>query len=321
MLAGSVRGRVRFLLDRRYEGARLGDRCRSHAEGRVHRRYPLPAAIRFPNGFIGVPEIRDAERLQGFEVDWTAPAVGGALRVGARWKLVGNAVSVPVARWVGGRLLDPQPYNGHSDAELPPDSPWPKAAWGDSGKVFRAELSAWPVRRRVPPVADSRSTESRTLSEPGYQGISSAGGGMTPQLRSGLPRRCSRPPRRRPGRGLRRIGLSSRRLRHTLRQWQSRPYNVARVPMVDHPLRQLLDELEPTPDVSADREDKHAYAMALSRKLAVFMARALRPAFPNVLPDRGRRRARIVNRKRRRVRSDLTSRCGTRRSASCCSSA
>jgi hypothetical protein len=52
----------------------------------------------------------------------------------------------------------------------------------------------------------------------------------------------------------------------------------------DHPLRQLLDELEPKPDVSADREDKHAYAMALSRKLAVFMARSLRPAFPSVLP-------------------------------------
>jgi hypothetical protein len=52
----------------------------------------------------------------------------------------------------------------------------------------------------------------------------------------------------------------------------------------DHPLRQLLDELEPKPDVSADREDKHAYAMALSRRLAVFMARVLRPAFPNVLP-------------------------------------
>lgn len=50
------------------------------------------------------------------------------------------------------------------------------------------------------------------------------------------------------------------------------------------PLRQLLDGLEPKPDVSADREDKHAYAMALSRKLAVFVARALRPAFPNVLP-------------------------------------
>jgi hypothetical protein len=51
-----------------------------------------------------------------------------------------------------------------------------------------------------------------------------------------------------------------------------------------HPLRALLDALEPKPDVSDDREDKHAYAMGLSRALAVFTARALRPEFPNVLP-------------------------------------
>jgi hypothetical protein len=58
----------------------------------------------------------------------------------------------------------------------------------------------------------------------------------------------------------------------------------ATVPAVSYPLRQLLDDFEPKPDVSADREDKHLYAMALSRGLAVFMARALRSSFPNVLP-------------------------------------
>jgi hypothetical protein len=50
------------------------------------------------------------------------------------------------------------------------------------------------------------------------------------------------------------------------------------------PLRDVLDSVEPKPDVSAEREDKHAYAMALSRKLALLMAGVLRPAFPNVLP-------------------------------------
>src|SRR6476619_1666097 len=49
-------------------------------------------------------------------------------------------------------------------------------------------------------------------------------------------------------------------------------------------LREVLDAVEPKPAVSAEREDKHAYAMALSRRLAVFMADALRPAFPDVLP-------------------------------------
>jgi len=51
-----------------------------------------------------------------------------------------------------------------------------------------------------------------------------------------------------------------------------------------HPLRAVLDAAEPKPDVSADREDKHAYAMTLSRNLAAFMARAIRPTFPNVVP-------------------------------------
>jgi hypothetical protein len=62
------------------------------------------------------------------------------------------------------------------------------------------------------------------------------------------------------------------------------PAQVSPAADPEHPLREVLDELEPKPDVSADREDKHGYAMALSRRLAVFMARALRPTFANVLP-------------------------------------
>lgn len=54
-----------------------------------------------------------------------------------------------------------------------------------------------------------------------------------------------------------------------------------------HPLLDILDALEPKPDVSATREDKHAYASALSRRLAVFMADALRPTYPGVLPMNG----------------------------------
>lgn len=51
-----------------------------------------------------------------------------------------------------------------------------------------------------------------------------------------------------------------------------------------HPLRELLEDVEPKPDVSALREDKHGYAMRLSRRLAGFIAHALRPVFPLVLP-------------------------------------
>lgn len=51
-----------------------------------------------------------------------------------------------------------------------------------------------------------------------------------------------------------------------------------------YPMRSVLATLEPKPRPSASREEKHAYASSLSRKLAVLIARALRPAFPQVLP-------------------------------------
>lgn len=52
----------------------------------------------------------------------------------------------------------------------------------------------------------------------------------------------------------------------------------------DRPLAALLEAVDPKPDVSASREEKHAYASRLSRALAVRIASALRPNFPNILP-------------------------------------
>jgi DNA (cytosine-5)-methyltransferase 1 len=132
---------------------------------------PSPPAIRFADGFIGIPEIRDAERLQGFEADWTAPAGENGSRKGARWKLVGNAVSVPVARWIGERLSDPRPYAGDGDVELAKGDPWPKAAWGIDGRVARAELSAWPVREPYQHLADFLKYEIAPLSARATEGF------------------------------------------------------------------------------------------------------------------------------------------------------
>lgn len=109
---------------------------------------PSPPGIWMPDGSIVTPDLRDAERLQGFPADWTVAATGaGRARKGARWKLVGNAVSVPVFHWVGKRLCDPRPYESERDQLLAPGSPWPKAAWGRNGEVHVAGVSAWPVRQ------------------------------------------------------------------------------------------------------------------------------------------------------------------------------
>jgi DNA (cytosine-5)-methyltransferase 1 len=62
--------------------------------------------MRHADGAIVTPEIRDVERLQDFEADWELPAEQGRKgKKGVRWRLVGNAVSVPVALWVAGRIV------------------------------------------------------------------------------------------------------------------------------------------------------------------------------------------------------------------------
>lgn len=49
---------------------------------------------------------RECERLQGFPDDWTAVGADGKpLSDSARYQALGNAVSVPVARWLGTNLL------------------------------------------------------------------------------------------------------------------------------------------------------------------------------------------------------------------------
>jgi DNA (cytosine-5)-methyltransferase 1 len=111
-----------------------------------------PPAILLPEGAIVKPDIRDAERLQGFPVDWTKPAEG-VRKPSWRWALVGNAVSVPVAEWVGGRLAAPVSFDTARDGDmLDQGARWPRAARWD-GKARRAvRISDFPVWARRKPL-------------------------------------------------------------------------------------------------------------------------------------------------------------------------
>ena len=101
---------------------------------------PSPPAIWMPDDSIGTVLLNDAERLQGFPADWTHPAERVA-RATYRWKLVGNAVSVPVARWVGEQIAK-------GTGEFPDSEPfgtaWPKAAFGSRGGRFAVRSTTWP---------------------------------------------------------------------------------------------------------------------------------------------------------------------------------
>ncbi len=110
---------------------------------------PSPPAIWLPDGRIVTPDIRDAERLQGFPLNWTRPAVDDAKkRNGPRWKLVGNAVSVPLARWVGRRLARPGAPMTRNH-KLLDGARWPVAAWGRKHETYAAaDISLWPVHHK-----------------------------------------------------------------------------------------------------------------------------------------------------------------------------
>lgn len=105
---------------------------------------PSPPAILLPNGQIVKPDIRDAERMQGFDSDWTLPAAEVA-RSSSRWSLVGSAVSVPVSRWIGARLMSPNAFDVERCRDFPTTGKLPRAALGDRSGRYAADISADPL--------------------------------------------------------------------------------------------------------------------------------------------------------------------------------
>jgi len=68
---------------------------------------PSPPAIwnKDARSFV-TPGVSDAERMQGFPEDWTDVGALRNVKKRARWKLVGNAVSVPVVEWIAKSLAE-----------------------------------------------------------------------------------------------------------------------------------------------------------------------------------------------------------------------
>ena len=114
---------------------------------------PSPPAIAFPNGNVASPDIRDAERFQGFPPDWTKSAEDIA-KPTSRWKLVGNAVTVNVVSWIANKMINPEIYDCAKDKELQNRDKWPASAWGMEGKRYISSVSAFPVERKEIPLTD-----------------------------------------------------------------------------------------------------------------------------------------------------------------------
>lgn len=120
---------------------------------------PSPPAVWVPAAPTGrrfvKPSIEDAEAMQGFDRGWTDVDGLDRRRSGNRWKLIGNAVTVGVAQWVGGRLGDPGESIANYHEVDPARTRWPLAAWGENGKVWQASgISEFPTHRSYEHLAD-----------------------------------------------------------------------------------------------------------------------------------------------------------------------
>lgn len=151
---------------------------------------PSAPAIVLPNrNFpfrVGTPDLRDGERLQGFDRDWTQPAetIG---RPSLRWKLIGNAVTVNVAEWIGRRLLCPGVYSDDMDLPLERRRGWPVAAYDlGSGPMVPSGLSEWPVSGTSEPLERFLEYPLNPLSERASRGFYARASASNLRLPSGF---------------------------------------------------------------------------------------------------------------------------------------
>lgn len=140
-----------------------------------------PPAVWRPssNDFV-TPTIEDAEALQGFRRGWTKSA--DELRGGARarWRLVGNAVSVPAAAWLGKLLHAERLERRPPEIPLVDGRSWPNAAYGGRGHRFKVDVSEWPGKRLCSSLSTFLSPDAPQLS------LRAAKGFLSRLERSGL---------------------------------------------------------------------------------------------------------------------------------------
>lgn len=111
---------------------------------------PKPSCCQM--AIVVTPSLGSAERLQGFPVNWTEAAEQKSRAdTDGAW-VVGNAVSVRAAQWLGERLACPGSFDASRlDREVGSTS-WPTAAC-NLGEGRRAvTISEWPKRHKVTPL-------------------------------------------------------------------------------------------------------------------------------------------------------------------------
>ncbi len=146
-----------------------------------------PAIWRVGDGMVFTPDIRDAERMQGFPADWTAVVGTDRRAIAKRWKLVGNAVTTLVAEWVGRTLA-----SNCSSGKFAPGVPlargtsWPIAAWGYKGERQVVNVSMFPSDVLHPTLTEFLHHEGAPLSARATNGFLKRARAGSLRFRSGF---------------------------------------------------------------------------------------------------------------------------------------
>lgn len=131
---------------------------------------PSAPAVLFPDGQVLMPSLSACEKLQGFDPGWT-DIENKSWKPRLAWRMVGNAVSVPVARWIGARIASPGELLSLDTQPLTDGDPWPNAAWGTLDAREKVTASDKPIGIRPPSISAFRDGSWTLLSDRALDGF------------------------------------------------------------------------------------------------------------------------------------------------------
>ena len=131
---------------------------------------PSPPAVLFPDGEVLTPSLRVCEALQGFPQGWTDVPSTTSERNPA-WRLVGNAVSIPIAQWVAERIKTPGAVLDYSVSKFQPGDRWPQAAWNVGYGRMGVDANDKPLGMPSPSISAFRDDSWSRLSNRALDGF------------------------------------------------------------------------------------------------------------------------------------------------------
>jgi len=132
---------------------------------------PSAPAVLFPDGEVLMPSLEICERLQGFPSGWTTVENHQTAGRNPKWRMVGNSVSVPVARWVAERIKLPGPVLEFERGSLQDAHRWPDSAWNIGEGRVGVIASDKPIALGRPSISEFRDSTWTRLSDRALNGF------------------------------------------------------------------------------------------------------------------------------------------------------